>query len=252
MSDEQIKHVVVTGVSRGLGRALCSALTEHGYRVSGLARKTSDLNRLTAEINSDAFQGYCVDLLDLASIEGVFNKIARDRGGIDVLFNNAALYPKVNFLEESPEAWAQAIQVNLSAVAACCKAVLPSMIQQGFGRIYNVSSWADIAPAVNSSAYSASKGGVHALTKSIGIDIAHLNLDIEVHEWMPGHLNTRMSDFTGFDPAISASWGVAMMTKPASSRCSIFENDHEWFPPKPLKRKLLDALMFWRLLRNRS
>jgi NAD(P)-dependent dehydrogenase (short-subunit alcohol dehydrogenase family) len=110
-----------------------------------------------------------------------------------------------------------------------------------------VGSWADIAPITASAAYSSSKGALHALTKAAAIDIADLGLDIEVHEWIPGHLNTRMSEFTGMDPAISAAWGLALAKgiRP-DHRSRIFENDREWLPPKPLKQRLKDRILFWR------
>ena len=130
------------------------------------------------------------------------------------------------------------------------KAALPKMLEKGFGRIYNLGSFADISPIENSSAYSCSKGGLHALNKSIGKDVEALarDADIEVHEWIPGHLKTQMSEFTGIEPSISAAWGVQIARGDikAGTKCSIFENDHEWLPPKSLKHRLKDKLLFWR------
>jgi NADP-dependent 3-hydroxy acid dehydrogenase YdfG len=144
--------------------------------------------------------------------------------------------------------WLNVIRINLGGVSNCCKMVLPSMISAGFGRIYNLGSFADHEPIKNSGAYSCSKGGVHALTKSIARDIEELDLDIEVHEWIPGHLKTRMSNFTGIDPSVSASWGVRIAKGEirASSKCVLFENDHEWIPPKRLKQRIKEKLLFWR------
>ena len=123
----------------------------------------------------------------------------------------------------------------------------PLMINAGFGRIYNVGSWADIAPLKNSAAYSCSKGGVHALTKAVATDIADLNLDIEVHEWLPGHLKTQMSEYTGIDPSISAGWAVMIANQPqASGKNRIFVHDHEWIPPKRLKNRIKEKLLFWK------
>jgi NAD(P)-dependent dehydrogenase (short-subunit alcohol dehydrogenase family) len=110
-----------------------------------------------------------------------------------------------------------------------------------------VGSWADVAPIESSAAYSASKGALHALTRAIAADIGPLGLDIEVHEWIPGHLNTRMSEFTGMDPAVSAAWGLALAREVrADHRSRIYENDREWLPPKPLKQRLKERVLFWR------
>jgi short-subunit dehydrogenase len=128
-----------------------------------------------------------------------------------------------------------------------CKAVLPIMIQQNFGRIYNVGSWAHMGPIEDSAAYSTTKGGVHVLTKAIAKDIARLGRNIQVHEWIPGHMKTQMSGFTGIDPALAAGWGLAIATRQQASGIScIFENDHEWQPPKSLARRLKDKLRFRR------
>jgi NAD(P)-dependent dehydrogenase (short-subunit alcohol dehydrogenase family) len=101
----------------------------------------------------------------------VVNETKSRFGRIDILFNNAAIYPKVSFLEESAQDWARAIDVNVNGVANCCKAVLPLMIAAGTGRIYNIGSFADLNPIENSAAYSASKGAVRALTKAIARDL---------------------------------------------------------------------------------
>ena len=80
--------------------------------------------------------------------------------------------------------------------------------------------------------------------KAIAADIRPLQADIEVHEWIPGHLRTRMSDFTGLDPAVAAEWGVQLVSMPhARTRNCIFENDREWLPPKGLKQRIKDRLL---------
>ena len=236
------KTVVISGVGRGLGRELAKAFANDGDYVCGISRSSESITSLGEELSGTKFLGIAADVADPAQVDAAFDEIFTVTGRVDVLFNNAAVYNKVNFLEESSKQWLDAIMINLGGVSNCCKAALPHMVNQSFGRIYNVGSWADLSPALHSAAYATSKGGLRALTKSIARDIAALNLDIEVHEWIPGHLNTRMSDFTGIDPALSAQWGVAMVQAQASKKNSIFENDHEWFPPKRLKERLL----FWR------
>jgi NAD(P)-dependent dehydrogenase (short-subunit alcohol dehydrogenase family) len=241
------KVVVITGAGGGLGRELAKAFCARGAVVVGLGRSTEKLEETRRIIGEGAFELHSADVADFARVEDVVAQIIAKHGRIDLLFNNAAVYPKVSFLEESAQDFAQVLLINVSGVANTCKAILPSMIDSGFGRIFNLGSWADRAPIADSAAYSAAKGAVHALTKAIAVDIAQHDVDVEIHEWLPGHLNTRMSDFSGMDPAVAAEWAVAMASKPhASSRSCIYERDREWQPPKSLKQKLLSRILFWR------
>ena len=241
------KVVMITGVGSGLGRALAQAFIEHGCLVVGIARRAESLTETEALVASNRFLGYVADVASYSEVEAVVTHCVATQGGIDVLFNNAAVYPKVNFLEERPDMWYRAIDVNVNGVANCCKAVLPSMVKADKGRIYNVGSFADLSPIENSAAYSASKGAVRALTKAIARDLQSLDADIEVHEWIPGHLKTQMSGYTGIEPAEAARWAVALVSIPhARTKNCIFVNDNEWLPPKGLRRKIKERLLFWR------
>jgi len=241
------KVVMVTGVGSGLGQALSVALAREGGRVIGIARREESLAETSklahATEHHGSFQGYVADVSDFAAVEAVVAEVAETSGAIDILFNNAAVYPHISFMQESAEDWARAINVNVNGVANVCKAVLPGMLSAGRGRIFNLGSFADLAPIPDSAAYSASKGAVRALTKAIAADLADVDADIEVHEWIPGHLKTQMSGFTGIEPEIAAGWGVqlAAMERARTPNC-IFENDHEWLPPKRLKERVLDKL----------
>ena len=242
----QDQTVVVTGANRGLGHALVKTFVDEGAQVYGVVRDQAHVEPLQQELGETRFQALTADVADPHAVTDVVNQIVTASGGIDVLFNNAAVYPRINFLEQSSEDWLQGLMINLGGVANCCKAVLPHMISAGHGKIYNVGSWADLHPIADSSLYSTTKGGLHALTKSIAVDIADLNLPIEVHEWLPGVLNTRMSEFAGIDPMLSASWAVQIVRSEASSRNVIFERDREWSPPRGLRQKLKERLLFWR------
>ncbi len=239
------KVVVITGAGGGLGKELVKAFLEQGCKVAAIAR-SGDPFAANAPSAKDRYAFFQADVANFAQVAQAVEQIISRFGQIDVLFNNAAVYPKVSFLKESADEFNAAIGINVGGVANCCKAVLPNMIKNGFGRIYNVGSFADYAPIPKSAAYSASKGALHGLTKGIAADVDELNLNIQIHEWMPGHLNTQMSDFTGIDPALSASWAMSIVRNDnASKKNSVFENDHEWFPPKSLKQRIKSKLMFW-------
>lgn len=239
------KVIVITGAGRGLGRALAAAFAAEKTMVVGIGRDIASLEGTQEAISRDNFQFELTDVGDHEEVSACMDRIVDRHGTVDIVFNNAAIYPKVNFLEETHRQWCDAINTNVNGVANVCKSVLPVMISNGYGRVYNVGSWADVAPIQNSAAYSTSKGALHALTKSIYEDLKPLCLDIEVHEWIPGHLNTRMSDFTGIDPKVSAKWAVQLVLKyPKLGRSVVFENDQLRESPKRLKDRVLDRILF--------
>ncbi|MFT5083122.1 MAG: NAD(P)-dependent dehydrogenase (short-subunit alcohol dehydrogenase family) [Lentisphaeria bacterium] len=240
------KVVVITGAGSGLGRELAKAFCREGATVVGLGRSADSLAKTKAAMDNGLFHSYSVDITQDEELNDAVAKIISDHGRIDVLFNNAAVYPKINFLDESASQFASALASNLNSVAFCCKAILPHMLKQNFGRIYNVGSWADIAPIVNSAVYSCTKGGLHALTKAMAKDIAQQDKNVEVHEWIPGHMNTQMSEYTGMDPRVPAAWAVAMVSRTNTSKNHIFDGDSIWLPPRSLKQKLKAKLLFWK------
>ena len=240
------KVILITGAGSGLGRELVKTFTNAGAIVVGFGRNENKLIETANLVDKSLFDYYPVDVGNFEQVQNACHQIVNKHGRIDVLFNNAAVYNKINFLDETAEQWNQAIATNINGVANCCKAVLPIMIENKTGKIFNLGSWADLAPIPNSVSYSCTKGAIHSLTKAIYQDIAHLELDIEVHEWIPGHLNTQMSDFTGMDPAIAAQWGYEILNsiQPSSKNC-LFTNNHEWIPPKSLRQKLKSIVTFW-------
>lgn len=241
------KIIVITGAGSGLGRALATGLVQRGATVIGLGSRDSSLSETASLIGNDRFSSHVVDVSEAAAVTGFVQLIVKQFGRIDVLINNAAVYPKTSFLEQDADSWMRAIAVNLGGVANCCRAVLPLMMRQGSGRIINVGSYADLAPIPNSSAYAASKGGVRALTKAIGADLGGAYPDVICVEWIPGHLNTQMSDFTGMDPAVCVEWALKIINlPPGRTKSLIFEGDHEVIPIKRLKTRVKEKLMFWR------
>ena len=123
-------------------------------------------------------------------------------------------------------------------------AVLPAMMAQTSGRILVVGSFADIAPIPDSSAYSASKGALHALVKAINAELAGDFPDILVNEWVPGALNTGMGIPAGLDPELAAGWGLDIAATGAGGPSgSIYVGNQLQVAPVSLKRRIVGKLL---------
>ena len=241
------KVVLITGAGDGLGRELAKVFCDAQAKVIGLGRTESTLKETQTQVGAERFEYIVSDVGDLGQVNATVQKIISAHQKIDYLFNNAAVYPKLNFLQESPETFKSAIATNVLGVAYLCKAVLPGMVDRGYGRIYNLGSWADRKPIADRAVYSCSKGAIHPLTKAIAVDIAPLNVDVEVHEWIPGHLNTQMSEYTGMEPSIAAEWAKDLVLRShPDNRSKIFVGNSVWEPPLGIKQKIKRKLMFWK------
>lgn len=236
MNSQTARVAVVTGAGRGLGAALMERFSAAGHEAVGIVRS------VPADASANFVQA---DLSDPESFVDALEQISGRFGRIDFLFNNAALYPKSDVLEASLDEFSEAVRVNLIAPVAGSRFVLPLMLENGFGRVFNIGSWAHLGPIAHSAAYSASKGAVHAVTKAIAADLETRRggRDVQIHEWIPGHLNTRMSDFTGIDPSVAADWGLRIAFDSPSDRARIYENDREWHPPVSRLQRLRQVLL---------
>ncbi|MDX5414255.1 MAG: SDR family oxidoreductase [Rhodobacterales bacterium] len=234
---------VVTGAGVGLGRALALELVAQGVTVAGIGRDPRTLSEVSAAAGG-GFHPVALDVSELDSVPGAFDDIAARLGPVTLLINNAAIYPRREFMEEGPTGFMRTVDVNLGGVAACSHAALAGMVQTGFGRILNVSSYADVAPLPASAGYSVSKGAARILTRALVADLGDRFPGIVISDWMPGVLATRMGEATGLDPLTAARWGarLALWHDPALNG-TVFEMDREILPPRSLKRRVLDKLL---------
>lgn len=174
------RHAVVTGAAQGIGLAITKRLLASGASVALWDRDepllAATLEKLDAGARASAS---VVDVTDLGSIDaGVGSSIA-GFGKIDILVANAGIAgPNLTTWEYPVDAWKQVIEINLIGVYQCCRAVVPHMLSHGYGRIVNVASIAGKEGNPNASAYSASKAGVIALTKSLGKETAEKNIAV--------------------------------------------------------------------------
>ncbi|MBX9845243.1 MAG: SDR family oxidoreductase [Xanthobacteraceae bacterium] len=188
------KTAVVTGGAQGIGRAIVGRLLDSGAAVAiwdrdaTLAARTADELRRNRRVEAQP-----VDVTAPAEIERARDATVTSFGRIDILVNNAGISgPNAPVAEYPPEAWSQVMRVNLDGLFLCCRAVVPLMIAQNYGRIVNIASIAGKEGNPNAAAYSASKAGVIALTKSFGKELA--GYDIAVNCITPAAARTAIFD----------------------------------------------------------
>lgn len=209
------KTVVITGAGAGIGRALASGFCADGANVVGFARSAASLEETARLSGNTAMVCVAGDVAKAADVERLVHEASSRFGSIDILINNAAVYPHALFLSQSVDTWWHTLEVNVLGMARCCHAVLPGMLARGHGRIINVGSFAWKGPIPEASGYSVSKAGVYALTKAIAAEVDRDKYpDVLVNEFLPGVVKTSMSA-DGIDPAAVYPHARAVASLPA-------------------------------------
>ena len=168
------KVAVVTGAGSGIGRAVTLALLRDGYRVALAGRRREPLEQTAAQ-SGDAARTLVVpsDVRDPASVEALFATVKKSFGRLDLLFNNAGIFPPGLEIDELPvEQWKAVVDVNLTGAFLCAREAFRMMKRQDprGGRIINNGSISAHAPRPNSVAYTATKHAITGLTKSLSLD----------------------------------------------------------------------------------
>ena len=186
------KTAIVTGAARGIGQAIAARLIESGARVWLWDIDLAEATQAASELG-DGAQPLQVNVTDTKSIENAVQTVTAADKKIDILVNNAGLSGANAPLWEYPDdEWRHVMETNLNSVFYCCKAVVPHMIAGGYGRIVNIASVAGKEGNPNASAYSTSKAGIIALTKSLGKELA--DHDIAVNCVTPAAARTAIFD----------------------------------------------------------
>lgn len=188
------RNAIVTGGAQGLGLSVARRLLESGASVSIWDLDASVLDRALHELSMlGSVTGQVVDVSEEAAVNRAFAATLAQQPSIDILVANAGIAGPNHLTWEYPvDAWQRVIQINLMSVFYCCRAVLPHMIERNYGRIVNTASIAGKEGNPNASAYSSSKAGVIALTKSLGKETATHN--ISVNCVTPAAARTRIFD----------------------------------------------------------
>lgn len=188
------KVALVTGGSRGIGRACVRRLTGAGYRVAfSYVRDEVSAQALSAELEGQDREHLALrcDIAVPEQIAVFFEQVENHYGRIDLLVNNAGIIRDGLLASLSQDDIAQVIQTNLVGPLLCCQKVIPAMLRQRSGCIVNLSSVAAQKPGKGQSSYAAAKGGIEAMTRALAVELAPRN--IRVNAIAPGIVNTDMS-----------------------------------------------------------
>jgi NAD(P)-dependent dehydrogenase (short-subunit alcohol dehydrogenase family) len=175
------KVCVITGAAGGIGAATAEAFAREGAKVVGV-----DLHD-----GSPGDLALAVDVTDDAAVHDMYARVRDELGGIHVLFNNAGISPDddTSVLETSLEAWQRVQDVNLKSVFLCCKHGIPHLLEGGGGSVVNTASFVAVMGAATSQiSYTASKGGVLAMTRELGVEFARRG--VRVNALCPGPIDT--------------------------------------------------------------
>lgn len=187
------QNVLVTGGSRGIGKACVEIFLQAGANVAftyNIAEDNAD-KIVTEYQKSSKVKSYKVNLSDFIGIQNTVRKVLNDFGGIDILVNNAGIWKEAAIEEMTIEQWNEMMDLNLTSAYLFTKFIVPSMKEKKFGRIINISSTAGQRGEAFHSHYAASKGGMISLTKSLAAELGRFN--ITVNCIAPGWVITDMT-----------------------------------------------------------
>lgn len=186
----QDQVVIVTGASRGIGRAIAAAFAAKGAKVACVATTLANATA-TAETIGDSARAYACDVSDSASVEVLFEAILADLGTPSVLVNNAGITRDGLIIRMKEEDWDRVLAVNLKGAYNCIRAAAKPMMKARYGRIINITSIIGQTGAAGQANYAASKAGLIGLTKSIAKELGARN--ITCNAVAPGFITTDMT-----------------------------------------------------------
>ena len=192
--DLQGRRAAVTGAAQGIGRAVAERFLASGAAVALWDSDAALVEQTREELSARGrVEAVVMDVTDLASVEAAVRTTTEALGGIDIMVNNAGIAgANAKTWDYPPEEWQRVLDIDLTGVFLCCRAVVPGMMAQSYGRIVNTASIAGKEGNPNAVAYSAAKAGVIALTKSLGKELAEY--DIAVNCVTPAAAKTRIFD----------------------------------------------------------
>jgi len=198
------RNAIVTGGTRGIGRAIAKSLASASAKVVITARNEKEIADAVAKLNQlsgGSVSGHVCDVRDYEQVKSVFTKVVQDLGGVDILINNAGIGLFVSVESTSVEDFRAVLETNVFGVFYCCHEAIPLMKRRGGGYIINISSLAGTNAHAEMAAYNASKFGLNGFSEALMQEVRHDG--IKVSYIMPGSVNT---EFGGDEPSDEKSW----------------------------------------------
>jgi 3-oxoacyl-[acyl-carrier protein] reductase len=191
--DDQLKVALVTGASRGIGRAIAEALAGAGFAVIGTATSSAGAEQITARFVEKNFvgQGMVLNVNDAASISLILKEVEENFGAPTVLVNNAGITKDNILLRMKEDEWSDVVNTNLNSVFRLSKACVRAMTKAKWGRIVNISSVVGSMGNSGQSNYSATKAGVEGFSRALAKELGSRN--ITVNTVAPGFIDTDMT-----------------------------------------------------------
>ena len=189
------KVAVVTGASKGIGKAMAEALAAYGAKIVLNSRKQEDIDEVAKEINEAGFEAIAIEanIGDFGQARALINKTIEHYGGVDIIVNNAATNPVYGAsIKTNEDAFNQIMQVNLQGIFELCKEALTSMQERGGGSIINISSISGLKPEPGVGIYSVSKAALIQLTNVMALEWGKYN--IRANSVAPGLIKTKFSE----------------------------------------------------------
>jgi NAD(P)-dependent dehydrogenase (short-subunit alcohol dehydrogenase family) len=245
MTDLTGQTVAITGAGAGIGRALTIGFVDRGAHVIAIGRGAPGLQETVRLCTGPgSCESHLLDVTDAAGLERTFGTAIAARGGIELLVNNAAVYPRETLQQLTIASWTEGVATNLNGVAFGCRAAIRTFPPQREAVILNVSSFAHLAPEPASTLYCATKAAVAAFTRALAVELAAANSRLIVNEWIPGRYRTRMGVADGDDPArafdrLLSSWQASK----GGPGGRTFFMEREVVPPRSLRSRLKSWLL---------
>jgi 3-oxoacyl-[acyl-carrier protein] reductase len=192
MSGASTQVALVTGASRGIGRAIAATLAAQGFTVIGTATTDAGAQAIGAALAAQAGRGLRLDVTDAAGVDAAVDAIVKADGGIHVLVNNAGITRDTLALRMKDEDWDAVLDTNLKAVFRLCRAVLRPMMKQRYGRIVNITSVVGASGNAGQANYAAAKAGVAGMTRALARELG--SRAVTVNCVAPGFIATDMTE----------------------------------------------------------
>ena len=189
---EQVQVALVTGASRGIGRAIAKALADAGFRVVGTATTASGAAGITDALTAQGGKGIVLNVTDGPALDAAIDAIVKEFGGLHVLVNNAGITRDTLSMRMKDDDWDAVVDTNLKAVFRACRAATKPMMRQRYGRIINITSVVGVSGNAGQANYAAAKAGVAGLSRSLARELGARN--ITVNCVAPGFINTDMTE----------------------------------------------------------